>query len=352
MKEALEKLKSEVQKKLQGIQTLQAIDEYYRQVLGRQGRLRAYFNQLKVLPVKERVQAGKVLNQLKKDLEALFAQARQDLSALPDNQATRQPLASFDPTLPGTRRPQGRLHPLTRVQQQVVGIFERMGFSVAEGPYLETEFYNFDALNIPANHPARDLWDTFWLKPTNNKQPTTANGQAAAQTARLLLRTHTSPVQVRFMESHNPPVRVVVPGRCFRHDNPDATHNFEFYQLEGLVVDQAGRISAAHLKWTLQVFFKHFFGKPLQIRFLPDYFPFTEPSFEISIRLQGQKQWLELAGAGMVHPKVFEHSGLNPAHWQGFAFGVGLDRLAMLKYKVDDVRIFYSNDLRILRGFR
>jgi phenylalanyl-tRNA synthetase alpha chain len=202
---------------------------------------------------------------------------------------------------------------------------------------METEWYNFDALNIPQDHPARDMWDTLWLKPENSK---------------LLLRTHTSPVQIRYMEKNQPPLRIIAPGRVFRHEATDASHEINFYQLEGLMIDQA--VSAANFKAIIEEFFKRFFGKAIEIRMRPSFFPFTEPSFEIDIKWQ--KGWLEMMGAGMVHPNVLKNAGLTPQQnigggWQGFAFGMGLDRLAMMKYKIDDLRLFYSGDLRFLTQF-
>jgi phenylalanyl-tRNA synthetase alpha chain len=208
-----------------------------------------------------------------------------------------------------------------------------MGFSVAEGPEIETEWYNFDALNIPSNHPARDLWDTFWLKP---------------KAADYLLRTHTSPLQVRYMEKNNPPLRIIAPGRIFRYEATDATHEINFYQLEGLMIGKD--VSVANFKAIIEEFYSQFFQKKTTVRLRPSYFPFTEPSFEIDMK-QGKGDWLEMMGAGMVHPNVLKAVGYIPGEWQGFAFGMGLDRLAMMKYKIDDVRLLYSGDLRFLKQF-
>jgi len=194
---------------------------------------------------------------------------------------------------------------------------------------METEWYNFDALNIPKDHPARDLWDTLYLK----------NG--------LLLRAHTSPVQIRYVEKNNPPLRIIVPGRVFRYEATDASHEVNFYQIEGLMVGRD--ISAANFKAIIQEFFRRFFGKPVDIRVRPSYFPFVEPGFEVDMK--GEKGWLEMMGAGMVHPNVLKNAGLIPKNWQGFAFGMGMDRLAMMKYKINDIRLFYSGDLRFLKQF-
>ena len=240
-------------------------------------------------------------------------------------------------TAPGILPPQGHLHPLTLVQRQIEEIFQSMGFSVVDGPEVETEHYNFDALNVPKDHPARDLWDTFWLKDLD-----------------LLLRTHTSPVQARYMEKNNPPLRIIVPGRCFRHEATDATHDVQFYQFEGLMVGK--NVSVVNFKGIIEEFFKQFFKSDIKVRLRPSYFPFVEPGFEVDVmprqaRHKKEKEWLEIMGAGMVHPNVFKEVGYNPKNWQGFAFGAGIERLAMIKYQIDDIRLFYSSDLRFLEQF-
>jgi phenylalanyl-tRNA synthetase alpha chain len=238
----------------------------------------------------------------------------------------------------------GHLHPLTLVKRKVEEIFQTMGFSVVEGPEIETEWYNFDALNIPKDHPARDLWNTLWLKDDKTK---------------LLLRTHTSPNQVRYMEKNNPPLRIIVPGNVYRHEATDQTHEFQLCQVEGLMVGKD--ISVTHFKAIIQEFLRRFFEREIKIRLRPDFFPFTEPSFDVSMTClvcQGKgcevcknSGWLEMAGAGMVHPNVYKNSGLIPKNWQGWAFGFGLDRLAMMKYKINDIRLFRSGDLRFLQQF-
>jgi phenylalanyl-tRNA synthetase alpha chain len=230
----------------------------------------------------------------------------------------------------------GNIHPLSHVIKEMADIFQSMGFEIVLGPDIETEYYNFDALNIPKDHPARDMWDTFWLK----------NGS--------LLRTHTSPMQVRYMEKNKPPFRIVVPGRCYRYEATDASHEVQFYQLEGLMIGED--INLAHLKGVLEEFFKKLFkSKDLEIRFRPSYFPFTEPSVEVDLRRGKKFPWLEIAGAGMVHPNVLKNLKIDTVPsaggWQGFAFGVGIDRIAMLKYKIDDIRLFYGSDLRFLKQF-
>jgi|TARA_Y100000310_G_scaffold63585_1_gene59049 phenylalanyl-tRNA synthetase alpha chain len=231
---------------------------------------------------------------------------------------------------------EGHLHPISRIVRDVNSIFGEMGFSLVLGPEIETEHYNFDALNIPADHPARDMWDTLWLKPLSDKN---------------LLRTHTSPMQVRYMEKNKPPFRIIVPGKVFRHEATDATHEAQFYQLEGLMIDKD--ISLGHLKGVLEQFFEKFLGSDSQVRFRPSYFPFVEPGVEVDVlhtTKQGTK-WLELMGAGMVHPNVLKEVGIDPSEWSGFAFGGGVERLAMVKYGIDDVRLFHTGDLRFVNQF-
>ncbi len=243
-----------------------------------------------------------------------------------------------------SNKSKGSLHPISLVLLEINKIFSELGFTIASGPEIETEFYNFDALNIPEHHPARDMWDTFWLKPLN---------------ARKLLRTHTSPVQVRYMEKNKPPIRIIAPGKVFRHEATDATHEAQFYQLEGLVVGE--NISVANLKWTLETMFEKLFGKKTNIRLRPSYFPFVEPGFEMDMscfKCEGKgcgtcknTGWIEIGGSGLVHPKVLESSGIDSKKYSGFAFGYGVDRIAMLKYGIDDVRLLYQGDLRLVNQF-
>ncbi len=234
----------------------------------------------------------------------------------------------------------GHLHPITTAIRDIYAIFKKMGFEMALGPELETEFYNFDALNVPKDHPARDMQDTFWIK--TDKQVLQAE-----RSTRPVMRTHTSPVQIRYMESHKPPYRIIVPGKVFRNEATDATHEAQFFQVEGLVIDK--NVSLAELKGTLDTFFKAYFGPDVETRFRPSFFPFTEPSVEIDIRWKDT--WLEVMGGGLVHPKVLEASGVDSKEYKGFAFGGGIDRLIILKYGVDDIRQFYSGDLRFVHQF-
>ena len=260
----------------------------------------------------------------------------------------------IDVSAPGKKAPRGHLHPITQITEKIAEIFSGMGFEVAEGPQIEDEWHNFDALNVPKDHPARDMWDTFWIK--NKESKLRLDGKKAKKGGNLLLRTHTSPVQVRYMENNNPPIRIISPGRVFRYEATDMAHETQFYQFEGLMVDK--NINLSNLKAVMEVFFQRFYNsKDIEVRLRPSYFPFVEPGVEIDMRrgknfsVGKRDKWLEVAGAGMVHPKVLENAGLDPREYKGFAFGMGIDRLAMLKYKVDDVRLFYSGDLRFIKQF-
>jgi phenylalanyl-tRNA synthetase alpha chain len=326
----LSQLKQKAFKEIEQAKDIKGLDEIYRKYLGRKGELTKILRSLKDLSEKERKEKGKLANQIKKEIDETLGEAR-DKRKTQQPRQYQQPGEWIDVTAPGISPLEGHFHPISLVQRQIEEIFQSMGFSVVDGPEIENEYYNFDALNIPQDHPARDLWDTFWLKDID-----------------LLLRTHTSPMQARYMEKHNPPLRIIVPGRCFRHEATDASHDVQFYQVEGLMVGQ--NVSMANFKGVIEGFLKRFFGPEVKMRLRPGHFPFTEPSFEVDIKRK-DKDWLEIMGAGMVHPNVFKAVGYLPGKWQGFAFGVGLDRLAMLKYKIDDIRLFYSGDLRFLRQF-
>lgn len=238
----------------------------------------------------------------------------------------------------------GHLHPISLMIREINAIFAELGFVFAEGPEMESAHYNFDMLNVPKDHPSRDMQDTFYVD------------MPQQQGSDIVMRTHTSPVQARFMESHTPPIRVIVPGKVFRNEATDATHEAQFYQLEGLMIDKD--ISVGHLKGTLEYFFKRFFGGQVEVRLRPSFFPFVEPGLEVDMRLTGEDapaklkdRWIEIMGAGMVHPHVIRGAGIDPAMYQGFAFGMGIDRLAVMKYGVDDVRLFYNGDLRVVNQF-
>ena len=282
---------------------------------------------------------GRLANDLKRDVETKLAERRTSL------EAARAPDDAIDVTLAGRRRPLGRRHPLTLVRERMETIFSRMGFEIVDGPELEDDYHNFEALNMPADHPARDMQDTLYL--------------SRPKGGRSVLRTHTSGMQIRYMETHAPPVRIFAPGRVYRRDNLDVTHSPMFHQVEGLVVGEG--ISMADLKGTLTAFVHELFGPDTAVRFRPSFFPYTEPSAELDIgcficRGNGcavckQSGWLEILGSGMVHPALFEAVGYDPERYTGWAFGIGIERVAMLKYRVDDIRMFYENDLRFLEQF-
>ena len=236
----------------------------------------------------------------------------------------------------------GHLHPITHIIRDIYPLFQEMGFSIADGPELEDEYHNFDALNIAKDHPARDMQDTFWIK-----QATKASGDSVENMKRYVLRTHTSSVQIRYMETHSAPIRIIAPGKVFRNEATDATHEAQFFQIESLYVDK--HVSLAHLKGMLEALFKRVFGDDVEIRFVPSFFAFTEPSVEVHMRWKGR--WLEIGGAGLVNPAVLRAAGINPEEWQGCAFGFGLDRIAMLKFGIDDVRHLYTGDLRLISQF-
>ena len=299
--------------------------------LGANGKFTALMKQLGTLPKEEKPAVGKAINLAKIELESALAERRADLEL-----KAAMPTEATDFTLPGRRRSLGKLHPLTQATEDIVRSFRKIGFVVADGPEIEDEYHCFDALNTPAGHPARDTQDTFY----------TAGGSR-------LLRTHTSSVQIRVMEKQQPPVRIIVPGRVYRRDNADATHNPTFHQVEGLYVDR--NVTVGDLKGTVEFVFKELMGSETRIRFRPHYFSYTEPSFEIDFsspltRKMG-KEWLEIAGCGMVHPQVFENVGYDPAVWTGWAFGFGIERIAMIRYGINDIRLFYENDARFLKQF-
>ncbi|MBI2203096.1 MAG: phenylalanine--tRNA ligase subunit alpha [Candidatus Rokubacteria bacterium] len=306
--------------------------------LGRQGELTRLLRSLGSLPAAERPLVGAAANEAKRELEAAVDARRADTTA--EERRRERAGARLDLTLPGRRPAAGSLHPLTRVHDEIVSIFAGLGFSIAEGPEIESDWFNFEALNIPPEHPARDMQDTFYL------------------TESLLLRTHTSPVQIHYMKAERPPIRIIVPGRVYRRD-ADITHSPMFHQVEGLAVDR--NVTMADLKGTLELFAREMFGPRSKIRFRPSFFPFTEPSAEVDVlcflcggdgcRVCKQSGWLEILGSGMVHPQVLRNVGYDPEEMTGWAFGMGIERVAMLKYGIDDIRLFFENDVRFLRQF-
>ncbi|MBI2038939.1 MAG: phenylalanine--tRNA ligase subunit alpha [Candidatus Niyogibacteria bacterium] len=353
--ESIKDLIREARAEIQKAPTDRALGDTEVKWLGRKGRLTEILRNLKNLSERERKAQGAEANRARIELEALIRDRRIELrSAAAKTELARE---RIDVTLPGRALRHGRMHPLTRALDEIRGIFEQLGFSAIDGPEIETEWYNFDALNIPADHPARDMWDTFWLRSNQNLKSKNEKGKSGQK---LLLRTHTSPVQVRYMEKHAPPYRIIVPGKVYRYEATDASHDVEFHQVEGLMVDRD--ISVAHFKHVIRHFFERYFGaKKLSVVLRPSFFPFTEPSFEVMVNciqcdakrcaVCKRTGWLEVAGAGMVHPNVFKNAGLNPKGLQGFAFGFGVERLAMLKYKIPDIRLFHSSDPRFLKQF-
>jgi phenylalanyl-tRNA synthetase alpha chain len=328
----IEPLKQTALAELLAAADLAALDHAKGAWIGPNGKFTALMKQLGSLSKEERPAAGKLINAAKVELETALASRRDELelaAALPEHPA--------DFTLPGRRRTLGKLHPLTQVTEDIVRAFRKIGFAVADGPEIEDEYHCFDALNTPADHPARDLQDTFYLNVADKR----------------LLRTHTSSVQIRVMKSQPPPVRIIVPGRVYRRDNADATHNPTFHQIEGLYVDKG--VTVGDLKGTVEFVFKELMGSDVKIRFRPHYFSYTEPSYEIDftnalVKKMG-KDWLEIAGCGMVNPVVFENVGYDSEVWTGWAFGFGIERIAMLRYGINDIRLFYENDVRFLKQF-
>jgi phenylalanyl-tRNA synthetase alpha chain len=340
----LEELKTKAVTELGLINNLSELEKWRVRYLGRKGDLTSLLRGLSSLPIEDRRAAGAAANDIKALLEADLQQREQALK--------EQELVSVlertrvDVTLPGYPVPLGRLHPTTQTLREICAVFVSMGFQIVEGPEVEWDYYNFEALNIPEDHPARDMWATFWLDSWSGDRS-------------RLLRTHTSPMQIRLMETVRPPIRALMPGRVFRYEATDATHESMFYQVEGLAVDQG--ITMSDLKGTLFEFARRLFGEGRKARFRCDYFPFVEPGVEMAIdcficqgagcRLCGNTGWIEILGAGMVHPEVLRRVNYDPEIYTGFAFGMGVERIPMLRYGIDDIRLFYGNDLRFLKQF-
>lgn len=302
----------------------QTLDQLRVHYLGKKGELTSLLKTLGSLPAEERPKAGEVINQAKQVVQDALNTRKEELESAALN--ARLAAESIDISLPGRGQKMGGLHPVTRTINRIEDFFSSIGFTVAEGPEVEDDYHNFEALNIPAHHPARAMHDTFYFD------------------AHTLLRTHTSPVQVREMENKQPPIRIICPGRVYRCDS-DMTHSPMFHQVEGLLIDE--NISFADLKGILQQFLRAFFEQDLKVRFRPSYFPFTEPSIEVDVD-RGDGRWLEVLGCGMVHPRVLEMSGIDPEKYTGFAFGMGVERFSMLRYGVDDLRLFFDNDIKFL----
>ncbi len=345
----IQEIKNSVIKYIEDAKDLKNLEQIRIKYLGRKGELTKVLRSLKDLSLKERRQTGPLAQRVKKELENLFGEKADELKT-----KSHKLKAGIDITKPGHKIKIGHFHPLSKIEEEIRHIFLSMNFSVVEGPEIENEYYNFDALNIPKDHPARDGWNTFWLKAQTDTEQTQKvaekiprNSALSPRKSALLLRTHTSPMQIHYMESHRPPFQIIVPGRVFRYEATDASHETTFSQMEGLMVGKD--ISLANFKFIIEHFLKKLFGSKIEFELRPSYYPFTEPSVDVYMKWRGK--WLEVAGAGMVHPKVFEAVGYNPYEWQGFAFGFGLNRLAMIKYKIPDIRLFYNGDLRFIRQF-
>ncbi len=343
---SLRAIKTQFVKDLKGAATLEELETIRVAYLGRKGKLTEVLRGLKDASASVRRIRGAEANALKEHMRALLARQHEILAAEWD----REQLARewIDISAPGRRAPHGHLHPLTRIRREIERIFNSLGFSIVDGPEVETEYHNFDALNIPSDHPAREMQDTFWLE--GETDTTKAGGSP------LLLRTQTSSVQIRYMRTHTPPFRIISSGRVYRFESTDASHDIQFHQVEGLMIGRD--ISVAHFKSVMQIFFERLFGHEVAIRLRPGYFPFVEPGFEIDISCLAcggsgcsvckHSGWVELLGAGMVHPNVLKEVGYVPHEWQGFAFGIGYDRIAMMKYGIEDIRQFRSGDIRFL----
>ena len=339
MKAELEAIAKQALEELKGAQDLKVLDAVRVKYLGKKGELTAILKQMGKLSAEERPVIGQLANQVRADIEQMLEQTKTDLEA----KALDIRLAgeTLDVTLPGQKKPLGKKHPLTIVLDELKEIVVGMGFEIATGPGVELVYYNFEALNIPKDHPSRDTQDTFYISDN------------------VLLRTQTSPMQIRTMEKKKPPIRIIAPGRVYRSDAVDATHSPLFHQVEGLVVDKG--ITMADLKGTLEVFVKRLYGDSTVVRFRPHHFPFTEPSAELDVQcfhchgegcsLCKGEGWIEILGCGMVHPQVLLNCGIDPEEYSGFAFGLGLERMVMMRYGIDDLRLFYDNDVRFLKQF-
>lgn len=337
--EQLKSAQREAFTELAKVEKIKDLEELKAKYLGRKGIITSLLKNLKEVPVESRSTVGKLANEVKAQIEGILKEKSEELQILERSKPSRMELLDY--TLPGRKSWSGKLHPITQISERIIEIFYGMGFEVAKGPDVETDYYNFEALNFPKDHPARDMQDTFYISDE------------------ILLRTHTSPVQIRVMEKRKPPLKIIAPGRCYRHEAINARSFCSFHQVEGFYVDTD--VSFADLKGVLSAFVWELFGKEVQVRFRGSYFPFTEPSAEMDIAcvnckgrgcgLCKHRGWLEILGAGMIDPEVFKNVGYDPEVYTGYAFGMGVERIAMLKYGIDDIRLFYENDLRFLRQF-
>ena len=327
----LENLQLEATNSIKNITSKEEIENWRIDYLGRKGKISDFFQTFKNLKSKEKNELGSLANSIKNTLEKLYEKKSQSLDE--QNNVKNE---FFDFTLPSTPISTGSIHPTNQMMQEICEAFNKLGFNIFEGPEIESETYAFDKLNIPTNHPARDIWDTIYVKNVNKIKS-------------LVLRPHTSPMQIRIMENNKPPIRVIIPGKCYRYEATDNTHEWHFHQIEGLVIDK--NINFSNMKSTLFEFARIIFGEDTKSRFRCDFFPFVEPGAEMSINFK-QNEWLELMGAGMVHPKVLMNVGLNPEEYSGFAFGLGIERAAMIKYGIENIRDFYANDYQFLKQFK
>lgn len=339
MKQKIDELLSQANEKIKTVADTKALYDLKVFFLGKQGQVTALMKELGKLPKDERPEWGQKINALKKQISELIDSQHSELELKELNQQIES--EKLDLTLPGPQIEQGSQHPLSKVTEEIVEILSRIGFSVRSGPMIEKDWYNFEALNIPKDHPARDMQDTFYI------------------TEDHVLRTHTSPIQIHTMENEKPPIRILAPGSVFRCDS-DISHSPNFYQIEALVVDQ--KVSMADLKGTISYFVKEFFGEEIKTRFRPSFFPFTEPSAEVDCscpickgkgcRTCKDTGWVEIGGSGLVNPKVFDYVKIDSKHWQGYAFGFGIERMAMIKYGIDDIRLFNENHIDFLKQFQ
>jgi len=335
----IENIIAQVEEEIKAADSLERLEEFRLRYLGRKGILAQLTATIPSMPQEERASFGQKVNSLKNKLNLLI----EGQEKLIQSDKKDSEVSYYDIGMPGVAQEIGHLHPLTQVNDEICRIFNRIGFSIVEGPEIESEYNNFTGLNIPLEHPSREAFDTFYLK----------------DYPKMLLRSHTSPVQVRAMKKHKPPLAIIVPGKVYRPDAVDASHSFMFHQVEGFMVDKGIRFS--DLKGILELFARTVFGDDIKMRFRPHFFPFTEPSAEVDISciickgkgcsVCGRKGWLEILGAGMIHPNVFKEVGIDPKKYNGFAFGMGVERIAMLKYGINDIRLFFENDLRFLKQF-
>lgn len=339
LKKQLKKIEKEAEKLLEDVENLDSLEKLRIEFIGKKGRITDVLRKMGKIPEDERPVVGKIANKLKGKISNIISNKQSELEEI--QKANKLRKETIDVSLPGKRIDVGHYHPLTTILNEIKDVFIGLGFTIAEGPEIENEYYNFEALNLPKHHPARDLQDTFYIDDD------------------YLLRTHTSPVQIRTMASQKPPIRVIAPGRVYRSDEVDASHSPVFHQIEGLLIDH--NVSFADLKGSIEIFVHSIFSNKTKTRFRPSYFPFTEPSAEVDIscvickgsgcQLCSNTGWLEVMGAGMVHPNVLEMAGIDVKEYSGFAFGMGLDRIAMLKYGINDMRLLYENDRRFLHQF-